>query len=168
MENGTNPVSLTSRIAAEILLGKIRLNPHQGEPPYLQPIREMVMQMRRAVGKEGFATLSQELKPAVHALADMLFDAVSGVESKKTVEGLKKLSVPFRVAVEQTAAALTGRLDPRERHWEDTLWEMRKYFNRVVTLSVSGITPEEMRDGFDPVVHGIVDELFEKKAVAVS
>ncbi len=169
MESEAKPVSLTAKIAAEILLGKIRLSPHWNEPRYLQPVREVVMQLRRAVGgNEGYAALSEELQPAVHALADLLADAVAGVGSEKTAEKLKKLPVPYRLAAEQTAAALTGKIDPRDYHWQDDLWHLKGYIDRVVSLSVSGITPEEIREGFDTIIHGGVDALFEKKGTLIS
>lgn len=169
MTTETNSVSLMAKIAAEVALGKIRLNPYQGEPQYLQPVRLVMMQFKKAIGVDGFAALSEELRPAVHAFADLIFDEVAGVSPReKTIEKLKALPMPERLAVENMAAKLTGKLDPRDHHWMDELWEAKRYVERVATLSISGITTEDIREGFDPVVHKLVDAIYDRRATLVN
>lgn len=162
-------VSLLSTIAAEVILGKIRLNPHMGEPRYLQPVRLVLMQFKRALGQEGYATLTEELRPAVHALADLVFDEVTNTSPRqKTIEKLKALPVPQRLIVENLASGLTGKLNPRNDRWMDELWETKRYIERVCTLSISNITPEEIREGFDDMVHDLVDAFYDRRATLTS
>lgn len=86
------PVSLLSIIAAEVILGKIRLTPHMGEPRYLPPVRLVLMQVKRALGQDGYTTLAEDLRPAVHALVDLIFDEVTTTSPRQqTIEKLKAL-----------------------------------------------------------------------------
>ncbi len=39
---------------------------------------------------------------------------------------------------------MTGKLDKHGR-WTDELWEVKKYIERITSLSISGITMEEIR-----------------------
>ncbi|MEI7720228.1 MAG: hypothetical protein WCI89_03410 [bacterium] len=163
------PVSLLSTIAAEVLLGKIRLSSHQGEPNYLQPVRNVLMQIKRKLGQEGFTTLSEDIRPAVHALADLIFDEVTGVSPRdKTVEKLKALPVPHRLFVENIANGLTGKLSQRNDRWMDELWSLKGYIERVCATSVSDISPEEIREGFDDMLHGIVDNFCDRRTALTS
>lgn len=160
----TKPVSLLSTIAAEVILGKIRLSPHQGEPHYLQPVRNVLTQIRRKLGQAGFATLSDDIRPAVHALADLVFDEVAGVSPReRSIEKLKALPVPHRLFVENIANGLTGKLSQRNDRWMDELWSLKGYIERVCATSVSDISPEDIREGFDDMLHGIVDNFYDRR-----
>ena len=68
-----------------------------------------------------------------------------------------------RVAVSGGAGLgfATGQGD--NEHWQDELWEFRNFILHAVATSISGISLEEMRKGFDPVVHEMVDAIFENR-----
>lgn len=152
---------VSARIAAEILLGKIRFFHGGGEPPYLFRLREIFKRFEKAVGRTSLESAMPEVREMMHALADALFDAVTGVKSEETMTRLKKLAVPMRSTVELAANGATGRL-PRQERWNDELWHLRKSLDQIVALSISGLTMEDLRQGYDELVHSVVDHVCDK------
>ena len=170
--SGVNPLmGISAKLAAEILLGKIRLGYHQTEPHYLQPVRTMMLQLKKATGDD-FDKMAEGVKPAMHALAAMLFDAVTGVTHKDTISELKKLPIPHRTVIESIVAHATGKGGehdgPRAGRWADELWEIKGRIGHLCTVSVSNITPEEIREGYDAFMHAVVDQLYEHRRSLVS
>lgn len=157
--NGTD--TLLGKVLSEVLIGRIRLHAHQPEPRYLQPMREFLLQVKRKLGDENFSKLATDFRPAMHALGDLLLDAVTMTALPTTVEKLKKLPAGQRLAVENVAAEMTGRSANRHREerWMDELWELKNYLMRISATSVSGITQEEIREGLDPLLHATIDSL---------
>ncbi|MCC7004896.1 hypothetical protein IT397_03195 [Candidatus Nomurabacteria bacterium] len=154
----TGLTNVSARITAEVLLGKIRFPNHGSEPTYLFRIREIFKRFEKAVGRESLESALPEIRQMMHVFADLLFDTVTGIKSPKTIEGLQKLPVPFRVSIEQVVNAGTGRTSPDKR-WDNTLYHFRKVLDQVVALSISGITMEEIRSGYDEMIHSIVDHI---------
>lgn len=160
--------TLSAKIAAEVILGKIRFDHFQSEPPYLLPIRKIMLQFKKALGAEEFDKLVNDLRPALHALAAMLFDEVTGVHKTDTTERIKKLPVQHKVIVEAMVAELTGRSADRRERWDNDLYDLKRGVHQICTLSISDITPEEIRTGYDQFVHDVVDALYEQRKTLVS
>ena len=160
MSEVTDFTSVSAKVATEVLLGTIRLRPDQGEPRYIYRLREILKPMEKVVGKDGLNTAQEALRPALHILADALFDAAVDIHQPQTTEKLKRLPVPIRAAVEQIIAAMTGRKS-EDRRWHNPLWELRKKLRQIADLSISGITLEEIRQGYDPLLHQVVDRLWD-------
>jgi hypothetical protein len=158
-DNHTSKLAnVSARITAEVLLGKIRF-PHGGsEPPYLFRLREIFKRFEKSVGREDLESAIPEVREMMHALADALFDTVTGIKSEETTERLKRLTVPMRSSVEIAVANATGKLTKHER-WVEELWHLRKMLDQIVALSISGLTMEDLRQGYDEFVHKVVDNL---------
>ncbi|MFA6797632.1 MAG: hypothetical protein WCR40_02925 [Candidatus Paceibacterota bacterium] len=150
-------VSVQSKIAAEMLLGKIRLPNRGGEPSYLPRLRECCKRVEKTVGREAVGECIPEVRAMMHAIADGMFDAVTGVKLDKTIQGIKALNVTQRIAVEMILSQATGKSS--DKRWDDTLYHIRKIVDQIVTTSISGLTVEEVRDGYDPFIHTVVDHL---------
>lgn len=162
-------MGLSATLAAEMILGKIRITHHHPEPPYLQPVRNILLQYRKAVGAEDFDKFTDELKPTMHALAAMLFDEVTGVRLPSTAEKVKALSVPHKMAIEVLVANMTGKTGGhRTGRWEDGLYTIKCALQQICALSISNITLEDVRNGYDPFLHALVDELYEHRKTLVS
>lgn len=158
--------TVSARITAEVLLGKIRFPRGGGEPPYLFRLREIFKRFEKSVGRDNLESAIPEVREMMHALADTLFDAVTGIKSEETLTRLKKLSVPCRTSVEMVVSSATGKL-PRQERWNDELFHLRKTLDQIVALSVSGLTMEDLRQGYDEVVHKVVDNLCDNWKVIV-
>lgn len=166
-DNHTSKLAnVSARITAEVLLGKIRFPHGGGEPPYLFRLREIFKRFEKSVGRDDLESAIPEVREMMHALADTLFDAVTGVKSEETMARLKKLSVPCRTSVEMVVSSATGKM-PRQERWNDELWRLRKMLDQIVALSVSGLTMEDLRQGYDEVVHKVVDNLCDNWKVIV-
>jgi hypothetical protein len=165
-------LSLSSDITAQYLLGKIRFPGDMGEPRLLLVLRMLCNQFKSTLGEENYQKFIANLKPAMHVLADALFDNIVGIRSPKTREGLQKLDVPLRVAVEQVVSSLTGRAEhdrgPGPGRWNDDLWIIRHHIEFICNSSISGITPQLIREGYDGFVHAVVDHLYEYRDVLVT
>ncbi len=157
MQTTSQLANVSARITAEVLLGKIRFS-HGGEPSYLFPLREVFMRFEKSVGRDSLESALPEIRDMMHATADALADAVTGVKSKETQERLRGLRFPNRAIVEIVANRMTGKTSP-DRRWNDSLYRIRKGLDQVVALSVSGLTMEELRAGYDEFLHAVVDHL---------
>ena len=170
MADNTNQTSqltqVSARITAEVLLGKIRFPHGGGEPPYLFRLREIFRRFEKSVGRDNLENAMPEVREMMHTLADALFDAVTGVKSEETTTRLKKLGVPMRASVEMVVSSATGKM-PRQERWNDELWHLRKTLEQIVALSISGLTMEDLRQGYDEVVHKVVDNLCDNWKVIV-
>lgn len=153
-------IDVAAKITAEMLLGKIRLR-HMGEPRYLVRLREIAMQFKKSVGETAFKELVDSGRPSVHALVAALFDAVTDTHRTETLRLLKDLHPMHRTLVEQTIMHATGKVD-RERRWNNDLWTMKQNLKSICDQSISGLTLEEIREGYDPVVHAIVDHFYDR------
>lgn len=160
--------TLSATLLAELVLGKVRIGPHSVEPPYLQSIRTILMQYKKSLGTENYDKFIDEFKPALHALAAMLFDEVTGVHLDDTVTRVKALPVPHRVAVEAIAAGMTGKGGDRRERWDNDLYDFKRTLQQVCTLSISNITLEDIRAGYDELLHAVVDKLYEHRKTLVS
>ncbi|MBM3272080.1 hypothetical protein FJY94_02230 [Candidatus Kaiserbacteria bacterium] len=163
---GMSFTDVGSTVAAEILLGKIRLR-HMREPSYLPRLREIAMQFKKSLGAEAYNGLIQSGRPAVHACVDALFDAVTGVRREQTMERLKTLDPVYRTMVERAVASATGKGD-REGRWSDELWRTKQELKRICDLSISGLTLAEVRDGLDEFVHATIDRLYDNIVTLVN
>jgi len=163
----THTIGLTAKIAAEIFLGKIRLNPRQGEPSYLQDVRRVMLQLKKSLGNTNLVEFTEELRPTIHVIADLLFDEVTEIKRPETVADLKCLSVPQRVTTESLVARLTGKTDERGR-WDDTLWRVHQSLRQMTELSVSDVTLADIRTGYHDLVHAIVDKIWDNRNTFVS
>ena len=164
MESTEKTISLTAKILAEVLMGRVWFDSDRSEPEFVATMQTLLQQFKRIAGSTNdYDRLKEEWRPAAHSLADLLFDAVTGVQCEKTIEGLKKLSVPQRTVIENMAASMTGKgIGRSEGRWMDELWSFRKVVNQALRQSVSGITHQELRGGFDPLLHEVVDVFFNK------
>ncbi|HUO50475.1 MAG TPA: hypothetical protein VMU25_02855 [Candidatus Paceibacterota bacterium] len=153
--------ALTANLTAELLLGKIRLNPHHGEPRYLHGLRRVLMPISKSLGYDGLNMLVAHGKTPVHVAVAMIADKVVGFQHPKTLEQLKSLATPHRVAVEKVVSSVTGG-NSRDTHWPEELWAMKKMVTEIVDTSPSGLTAEDIRLGYDDLIHAVVDALLER------
>jgi hypothetical protein len=160
--------SLSAKITAEVILGKIRLHPTQDEPEYLPGVRLAMMQLKKSIGPEAFDEITGQWQNGIHALVDLLFDRVCGITRPATVEALKKLPMTQRMPMEALAASLTGQLKERGDRWNDVLYRVHKRILTLTALSVSGITPDDFREGYHEFVHEVVDEIWKNRHMLVS
>ncbi len=163
----SNAVGLTARITAEFLLGKIRISSRQGEPEYLMTLRALCLQLKKSLGDEAYEGFSEDLKPVFHALADTIFDALTDTKREATVEALKALPVPQRASVEVLVNRLTGKSQDNHR-WEPGLYRLRMMLIQMEELSISGLSLDEIREGYHDLVHGVIDELWNHRATLVT
>lgn len=152
---------IAAKIIAEMLLGKIRLKPSMGEPKYILRLREIAMQFKKSVGETAFKELVDSGRPAAHALVAALFDAVTDMKRQATVQGLKALHPIHRTLVEQVVRHATGR-DNQQNRWDCDLWHLRQYLKSICDQSLSNLTLEEIREGYDSLVHAIVDHVYDR------
>lgn len=164
---GGNTLKLSAKIAAELFLGKIRLNPRQGEPAYLPRLKQLALQLKKTLGAEGYNELAEDLRPVAHAFADALFDELTETRRDETKQALLRLSVPHRMAVETLVATVTGKKDERKR-WPDDIWDIKQNLRLMTDLSITGVTLAEIREGYDPLIHAIIDELWENRAMLLN
>ncbi len=158
--------SVTSRVIAEMLLGKIRFGGMR-EPEYLQQLREAMLVLKKRIGDD-FDKLQEDLLPVIHVIVDMVFDAATGTAGREqTLSKLRQLSVPNRVMVEQMVAQLTGKMHADQK-WNHGLWNLKTRLERIANLSISGVTLTEIREGYDTLVHEVVDELYKNRATLTS
>ncbi|MBI5004477.1 hypothetical protein HZC00_05290 [Candidatus Kaiserbacteria bacterium] len=153
-------IDVAAKISAEMLLGKIRLR-HMGEPRYLVRLREIAMQFKKSVGETAFKELVDSGRPSVHALVAALFDAVTDTHRPATVHLLKGLHPMHRALVERTIMRATGKAD-REDRWPNELWSVKQNLKSICDQSISGLTLEEIREGYDPLIHAIVDHVYDR------
>lgn len=163
----TSSIGLTAKITAEMLLGKIRLSSRQREPSYLMGIRGLALQLKKSLGDEAYEGFSDNLKPVFHVMADAIFDEVTDIKRTETVEALKDLPIPQRLFVEAIVNRLTGKTDEHHR-WDDDLHRLRMSLRQMADLSISGITLLEIREGYNELLHSIIDELWKHRATLVS
>ncbi|MEK9157786.1 MAG: hypothetical protein AAB638_01220 [Patescibacteria group bacterium] len=161
-------MKVSARITAEMLLGKIRINHRQSEPGYLMPLRQFAMQIKKGLGEEEIKVLSEDLLPVAHAVVDLLFDAVTDSNRPATIEAVKKLSIPHRTTVETLVNMMTGKMTTPPGRWLDELWRTKQSLRQMTDLSISGLTLEEIREGYNPFVHAVVDELWKHRDTLVS
>jgi hypothetical protein len=161
-------ITLSSRIAAEALLGKVRFPGQTAEPRFLQPLRMLLLMYKRTLGAENYDKFVVEMKPALHVLGDALFDELTGVRQSKTTEAIAKLPIPLRVGVEQIVAHATGKHERGHGRWEGGLWEFKSMIDSVVNTSVSGITPRDIREGYDTFMHEVIEQIYEQRDALVN
>lgn len=157
---------VTARIAAEMILGKIRLGHNQPEPTYLTSLRMNLGQMKRIVGDD-FDPWLEENKKLFHVMIDLIFDKLADIERPETIEGLKSLPIPQRTSVELIASKLCGGEGPHHR-WQSDLWATRQSLGNIVATSISGLTKKDIREGYHELVHAIIDELWAQRSALTS
>lgn len=149
-------------VLADMLTGRARYFPSVEEHEWYVPVLSFLKTLKSKLGSDGYEAIKTEYRPAAHAFADMLFDrVVLGEAREATFAKLRALPVAIRAQVETLANDLTGRgvLNKHRDRWEETLWRLRGLFERIVALSPSGLTAEELRDGFDGTLHSVVDQI---------
>lgn len=160
-----NLTKIQAAIVAEIVTGKIRLN--KAEPSYLFGLRQRLLQVKKAIGDEAFDVFMTEAgRPAVHALADIVFDRLTEVNRSETTEKLKTLSMPLRMMVEAWTQDATGMKEGAR--WNAGLWKFKSQLRTMADLSISGITLADFREGYDEFIHAVVDEVFDRRMQFVS
>ena len=120
-------------------------------------LRECCKRVEKTVGREAVGECIPEIRSMMHAIADGMFDAVTGVKLDKTIQGIKTLNVTQRIVVEMILLQATGKAT--DKRWDDTLYHIRKIVDQIVTTSISGLTAEEIRNGYNTFVHAVVDHL---------
>jgi hypothetical protein len=151
-------LQVQAAIAADMLLGKLRLRPGRGEPPYVQSLRELLKKLDRSQGKDSLDALAPAVRQYFHCLVDALADRVTGVEQESTVDKVKALPIEYRLGVESMIAGLTGA-NTRDKRWNSEIYSIKKYVEDIVLVSISDITAAEIRQGFDPLIHAVVDKI---------
>lgn len=154
-----NLTSVTAKLTAEMLVGRIsfdRNNP--GKSELADEFRPILIKFRKALGVETMEEFVRTSRPALHALVDAFFDAVTGIERNETAEAIKRLPTPQRTAIELLAARATGKMEGMTR-WSNPLWSLKQRIGWICRVSLSGITPQEIRDGYHDLVHQVVDLL---------
>ncbi len=171
----TSTEAMMAKLLGEVFVGKIRIGHRSSEPYFLTGVRHVMLQIKKSVGDEGFEQLATATTPALHALADLVFDRLTDVSGRQlTMSKLRALHVPQRLWVENVANALTGinvmtgYEDKGRGRWMDELWDIRKRLHLMSELSVTGISLAEIRESFDGFVHELVDWLVENRKMFVS
>ncbi len=154
-----NLTSVTAKLTAEMLIGRIsfdRSNP--GKSEFAEEFRPILIQFRKALGMETMEEFVKTSRPALHALVDAFFDAVTGIERNETAEAIKRLPMSQRTVVEILAARATGKMEGVTR-WASPLWALKQRIGWICRVSLSGITEQEIRGGYHDLVHQVVDRL---------
>lgn len=163
----TDTTSITSKLMAEMLLGRIywdRDNP--GKSPVMDELRPVLIQIRKALGMETMEELVKSSRPVLHAFVDACFDAVTGIEQESTGRAIKALPIPQRTAIEAVIARVTAKAEGHKM-WHPTLWTLKKRISWICAVSLSGITAQEIRTGYNDLVHQIIDRLCDEWKVVV-
>ncbi len=154
-------VSVSAAIAAGFILGKIRLTPDHHEPPYLYPIRSLLKQMEKHIGKDKLGALLKANRPFVHAVVDGLFDRVTGRDRQETKAKISALSGESRMIAESIIAEMTGKSrrnrDVCNPQWNDHLYGLKQRLEHISSVSMSNLTTEDIRKGYDPLIHAVID-----------
>lgn len=157
-------VKAIATVAGGLALGQIRFPDMDDEPEYLSTIRDHIDEFKLAIGgDEELTDLTEELRPAAHAFADLIADRITNYKQPSTAEKLKKLEVPVRLAVEQLVGRLCGQDPRRDGRWAPGPWKLKRLVDAQVRLSPSSMTRQELREGYDPLLHAIVDKIYDNR-----
>lgn len=156
---GFNPSEVSARIMVDALLGRFRFNVDSDEFEIKKEIRPVLIQLHKQLGLETMEQLVTQARPVLHALADACFDAVVGIESDETKAAILRLPVPQRTVLEAVVIQMTGKSDARGGHWAPFLWHSKNRIDKLCRLSLTNLTKEEIRTGYNEMMHLMIDKL---------
>ena len=162
--------SITGRFIGEVFLGTIRIRPDLSEPPQLARLRYRLRPLARLIGgREKLLDAAEQLRPVFHTVADVLFDRVCRVDNPDNIEKLKTLPPLFLTWAEAFIQQMTGQVVEGERgKWDRDLYHWRGQIQNLVSQSITGLSFEQVRSAYDPVLHAIIDTILDNWPIIVN